>query len=71
MTFNLYSYDEARMNRTKIQHYKRFPLMFQGLFVSEGLRRIIKVSPFEKPVSNIVRLSIQKETIGYKQLNAK
>ena len=41
MTFNLYGYDEARMNRTKIQLYKRFPLMFQGLFVSEDFTRNI------------------------------
>ena len=41
MTFILYGYDEARMNRTKIQHYKRFPLMFQGLFVSEDFTRNI------------------------------
>ena len=41
MTFILYNYEEARMNRTKIQLYKRFPLMFQGLFVSEDFTRNI------------------------------
>ena len=41
MKFILYYYEEARMNRTKIQHYKRFPLMFQGLFVSEDFTRNI------------------------------
>ena len=41
MTFIIYNYEEARMNRTKIQLYKRFPLMFQGLFVSEDFTRNI------------------------------
>ena len=41
MKFILYYYEEARMNRTKIQLYKRFPLMFQGLFVSEDFTRNI------------------------------